>query len=46
MVAISGIVLGTWLSKRIKSNQLKEGFGWFVLAMGVFIITKELFWAL
>ncbi|SKB43544.1 sulfite exporter TauE/SafE family protein [Dyadobacter psychrophilus] len=45
-VAISGIVLGTWLSKRIKSNQLKEGFGWFVLAMGVFIITKELFSAL
>ncbi|KQS27888.1 sulfite exporter TauE/SafE family protein [Dyadobacter sp. Leaf189] len=45
-IAMGGIVIGTWLGKRVASSQLKKGFGWFVLAMGLFIITKELVWPL
>ncbi|TLU98209.1 sulfite exporter TauE/SafE family protein [Dyadobacter luticola] len=45
-IALSGIIVGTWLSKRLASSQLKKGFGWFVLVMGLFIITKELVWPL
>jgi uncharacterized protein len=33
---------GTMLSKRISGATLKKGFGFFVLAMGIFIIVKEL----
>lgn len=41
--ALIGTVLGLIISKRIKENQLKIIFGWFVLIMGVFIFVKELF---
>jgi uncharacterized membrane protein YfcA len=41
--AILGTVLGLFISKVIKENQLKITFGWFVLIMGVFIFVKELF---
>lgn len=41
-LSIVGILLGTWLSKFIPGAKLKTAFGWFVLVMGVFIITKEL----
>ncbi|MFV8343632.1 sulfite exporter TauE/SafE family protein [Flavobacterium sp. XS2P39] len=41
--AIVGIFVGTALSKKIDGNKLKPAFGWFVLAMGIYIITKELF---
>ncbi len=40
--AICGIFLGIGLSKRIDGAKLKPAFGWFVLAMGLFIIFKEL----
>lgn len=43
IIAIIGIFTGIYLSKSIKENQLKKGFGWFVLIMAVFIFTKELF---
>ncbi|GAD08273.1 Sulfite exporter TauE/SafE [Porphyromonas crevioricanis] len=36
-----GIYFGIILSKRIDSNKLKPLFGWFVLAMGVYIIFRE-----
>lgn len=41
--AIIGIFIGTALSKKIDGEKLKPAFGWFVLAMGIYIITKELF---
>lgn len=41
-LAIGGIFIGTWLSTIIPSDQLKKGFGFFVLLMGVYILFKEL----
>ncbi|WP_199417154.1 sulfite exporter TauE/SafE family protein [Chitinophaga silvatica] len=41
-LAVTGILIGGWLSKRINGAFLKTGFGWFVLAMGVYIIVTEL----
>ncbi|TPG67667.1 sulfite exporter TauE/SafE family protein [Hymenobacter nivis] len=40
--ALSGIVLGTYLARFIPGARLKPAFGWFTLAMGAFILTKEL----
>lgn len=42
-IAITGIFIGGNLSKKVDSKQLKIGFGWFVLVMGGYILTKELF---
>ncbi len=42
-VAVSGILLGSYLSKFISNEKLKPAFGWFVLVMGIYIIFKELF---
>lgn len=42
-IAIAGILVGGQLSKDISSDKLKKAFGWFVLAMGVYIIAKEVF---
>lgn len=41
-LSIVGIFIGSALSKKINEKILKTGFGWFVLLMGIFIITKEL----
>ena len=41
--AVVGIFAGIFLSKKIEGEKLKKAFGWFVLVMGVYIITKELF---
>ncbi len=41
--AIGGIILGSYISKFVSGTKLKPAFGWFILVMGVFIITKELF---
>ncbi|MBP6090785.1 MAG: sulfite exporter TauE/SafE family protein [Crocinitomicaceae bacterium] len=43
ILAVIGIFIGNILSKKINGNQLKKGFGWFVLVMGLYIIAKELF---
>jgi uncharacterized protein len=43
LLAITGMLVGRKLGDRIPSIALKKGFGWFVLLMGLFIITKELF---
>lgn len=40
--AVIGIFIGGFLSKYIKSSSLKKGFGWFVLIMAIYILTKEL----
>ena len=42
-IAILGMLIGTQLSKKIEGAKLKPAFGWFVLVMGIYIITKEIF---
>ncbi len=42
-IAIAGILIGSQLAKKIPGAKLKKGFGWFVLVMGIYILTKELF---
>lgn len=41
-IAIAGMLIGTAVSKKIDGAKLKPAFGWFVLVMGLYIITKEL----
>ncbi|MDD3005050.1 sulfite exporter TauE/SafE family protein [Flavobacterium sp.] len=40
-IAISGILIGSFLSTKINGSKLKPAFGWFVLIMGIYIIIKE-----
>lgn len=42
-IAVVGIFIGGYLNEKIDGSKLKKGFGWFVLAMGVYIIIKEVF---
>lgn len=39
--AISGIFIGSAISKKVDGAKLKPAFGWFVLVMGVYILVKE-----
>jgi uncharacterized membrane protein YfcA len=41
-IAIIGLFIGSWMSKMISGEKLKNGFGWFVLVMGIYIILKEI----
>ncbi|MEO5602807.1 MAG: sulfite exporter TauE/SafE family protein [Cyclobacteriaceae bacterium] len=41
--ATVGIIAGTYFSKFISNEKLKPVFGWFVLVMGLYILTKEIF---
>lgn len=41
-LAIGGIFLGSYASTYIPGHKLKSGFGWFILVMSVFILTREL----
>lgn len=41
--AISGIYLGSYLSKFVPGKKLKPAFGWFVLIMSIYIMGKEIF---
>lgn len=43
ILAVSGIFAGSYLSKFVSAQRLKPAFGWFVMIMGVYIISKELF---
>lgn len=40
-LAIAGILAGSYLNRKIPAGGLKKGFGWFVLAMGIYILVKE-----
>lgn len=40
-MALVGMLIGSQLSKKINGTKLKPLFGWFVLVMGLYIITKE-----
>lgn len=42
LISIFGIFAGTYLQRFINEKQLRRGFGWFVLLMGIFILTKEI----
>lgn len=41
-LSVLGVFVGNYLSKRIDGKRLKPIFGWFILIMGIFIITKEI----
>ena len=41
-LAVVGVFVGAWLSRYIDGRNLKAGFGWFSLAMAIFIMVKEL----
>ena len=43
-LAIIGIFVGNVLSKKVSAHSLKKAFGWFVMAMGIYIIIVELFY--
>lgn len=45
LASIVGIFIGNFISKKTEDEKLKTGFGWFVLAMGIYIIIRELFWS-
>lgn len=40
--AIAGIILGSYLTRFISDTRLKPAFGWFVLAMGIFVLISTL----
>jgi uncharacterized membrane protein YfcA len=40
--AMTGIFIGIFISRFINEQSLKKIFGWFVLTMAVFILTKEI----
>ena len=42
-LSILGIFIGFAFSSKVSAVKLKPVFGWFILAMGVYIIIKELF---
>jgi len=42
-LTIAGIIVGSYLSKFISNAKLKPAFGWFVMVMGVYIISREIF---
>jgi hypothetical protein len=44
-IAIGGIFIGTALSDRIPGSSLKKGFGWFVLAIAIIVLSRELFFS-
>ncbi|WP_103069441.1 sulfite exporter TauE/SafE family protein [Aquimarina sediminis] len=41
-ISIIGIFTGMYLSNFIEGKKLEKWFGWFVLAMGIYILIKEL----
>lgn len=43
LIAIAGILIGSYVSTKIDGNKLKTAFGWFVLVMGIYIILKEIY---
>ncbi|MCG2612329.1 sulfite exporter TauE/SafE family protein [Flavobacterium sp. SM15] len=41
-ISVVGIFIGIYLNKFLNDTQLKKGFGYFVLLMALFILSKEL----
>jgi len=42
-IAVIGVIIGDALNKKINSEKLKKGFGWFILVMSIYIIAREVF---
>jgi len=42
LFSVVGVFIGIYLNKFIGQRQLKKAFGYFVLAMGIFIFVKEI----
>jgi uncharacterized membrane protein YfcA len=42
-ISIIGLIIGIRISRKIDGKKLKPAFGWFVLAMGIYIIIKKCF---
>lgn len=42
VISIVGVIVGAYFNSKVPAKQLKKGFGWFVLAMAVVILTKEM----
>jgi uncharacterized membrane protein YfcA len=40
--SVAGIFIGIYLNRFVNEQQLKKGFGWFVLGMALFILAEEL----
>ncbi len=45
LLATGGIILGNFLNNKMDGTKLKKGFGWFVLAMSIFIFIEQLFFS-
>lgn len=43
LLSICGMFVGNIISKKVDGSKLKRGFGFFILTMGLYILTKELF---
>lgn len=43
VIAVVGIIIGSYLSKKVDGKKLKPAFGLFILVMGIYIIIKEIF---
>ena len=41
-MAVIGIYIGSFFSRRIDGKKLKPAFGWFILVMGTYILAKEI----
>lgn len=41
LLAMVGIIAGSYLNRKMPAGKLKRGFGWFVLAMGIYIFVME-----
>lgn len=42
-ITVCGVLLGSIIGRRIPGERLRSGFGWFVLTMGIYILSRELF---
>lgn len=42
-ITVFGVVIGSAFGRNIPGDRLRSGFGWFVLTMGIYILSRELF---
>jgi uncharacterized membrane protein YfcA len=45
LLATLGIITGNFINKKMKGAKLKKGFGYFVLAMSLFILIEQFFFS-
>ncbi len=42
LLPLAGIVVGTFLNRRVSAPRLQTAFGWFVLVMGAYVVGREI----